>query len=301
MTGVLFRPQGFLAMSTSGSPWVRDVTVADFEREVVEASRQRPVVVDFWAPWCAPCQALGPVLERLVHERNGQVLLAKVNTDEEQDLAAYFGIEALPSVKAVRDGRVILEFAGLLPEDALREFLDQVVPSEAERLLAEAKAAEADRPADAEERYRQVVRQDSGNLEARVGLARVLLAQGKPDEVEELLEPVGSEGELGAEAERLGARLLFSRVSQGFADEPTLRQRVTAEPADAQAHFELGCVLARRGAYPEALAELLAAAERDPKLAAARVREVMVQVFYALGANHPLANEYRAKLSRLLY
>jgi putative thioredoxin len=229
------------------------------------------------------------------------VILAKVNTDEEQALASYFRIEALPSVKAIRDGRVVLEFTGLLPEESLREFLDQVVPNEADRLLAQARAAEADRPAEAETLYRQVVRQEPGNLEARVGLARVFLAQGKPDEVEGLLEPVGVEGELGAEAERLGARLFFSRTSQGFADESTLRQRVAAEPGNAQAHFELGCVLARRGAYPEALEELLAAAERDPKLAAGPVREVMVQVFYALGANHPLANEYRAKLSRLLY
>jgi putative thioredoxin len=145
------------------------------------------------------------------------------------------------------------------------------------------------------------VAKDRDQLAARVGLARVLLAQGKTDEVEAVLEPVGSEGEAGAEAERLLARLHLQRLTRDAGDEAAARKRLAAEPESARRRFELGCVLALKGDLPAALQELYAAAERDPKLAAGPAREAMVKVFYLLGGDHPLANEYRARLARLLY
>ena len=115
-------------MTESAADWVFDATDADFERSVIDASRDRPVVVDFWAPWCQPCRTLGPILERLVAARNGQVLLAKVNVDENPGLAEAFGIQSIPAVKAVRDGRLVLQFEGVLPEEHLNAFLDQGDP-----------------------------------------------------------------------------------------------------------------------------------------------------------------------------
>jgi putative thioredoxin len=288
-------------MADTPSPWIADVTTADFEREVLQASYRQPVVVDFWSVNCRPCLMLGPLLERLIEERQGGVRLAKVNVDQEQDLAYQFGITAIPAVKAFRNGRLVREFEGLLPEAYLRSFLDEISPSQADKLIDQARALEAEKPAEAERLYRQALGQQSNLDEARVGLARALLAQDQTEEIDEILEPVGSEGELGAEAARLGAQAYFRRVSRGFADESTLRQRLSANPKDAGARFELGCVLAAKGEYPEALEMLLSAGERDPKLAAGKVRETMVKVFYALGATHPLANEYRGKLSQLLY
>jgi putative thioredoxin len=288
-------------MSEAASAWVFDVTEADFERAVLQASRARPVLVDFWAPWCDPCRMLGPLLERLVAERRGEVLLAKLNVEEAPTLAERYAISSIPAVKAFRDGRVWREFVGLLPEDYLRAFLDEVVPSAADRLASQAAPLEASDPAAAERLYREVVEKDRNHLGARVGLARVLLAQGQTDEIEALLEPVGSDGEVGAEAERVLARLRLQRLAGAVGDEAAARRRLAAEPESARRHFELGCALAVKGDLAGALPELLEAAERDPKLASGPAREAMVQVFYLLGVDHPLANEYRAKLARLLY
>jgi putative thioredoxin len=286
---------------SEGAPWVVDVTEGDFQQMVLDESHRRPVVVDFWAPWCGPCRALGPVLEKVVAGRAGAVLLARVNTDEAPGLAQYFRIAAIPAVKAFRNGTLVHEFEGVLPESALRSFLDAISSAEAGGALARAQALEAEQPAQAEALYRKVLEEDSDSAEARVGLARVLLAQGRTGEVEDLLAPVGSEGPAGAEAERLLARLYFDRASRDLADEDTLRKRVQADPKAATPRHEVGCVLARRGAYPEALEMLFSAAERDPALAAGAVREAMVQVFHALGNDHRLANDYRGRLARLLY
>jgi putative thioredoxin len=258
-------------------------------------------VVDFWAAWCGPCLRLGPLLEQLVDERRGQVVLAKVNVDETPVLARRFGISSIPLVIAFRDGEPVREFTGLLPEESLRAFLDALVPSETDRLAEQARALEQARPAEAERLYREALARERNHAGARVGLARVLLAQGKTDEVEDLLAPVGSEGELGAEAERLSAQLYLRRAAEGLPEEARLRKRVSADPKDARARLELGLVLARRGDYAAALEALLSAAERDPQLAAGKVREAMVKVFYALGTGHPLSNQYRAKLAGLLY
>jgi putative thioredoxin len=284
----------------TATSWVRDVTADSFEADVVAPSRERPVLVDFWSPSCGPCRVLGPLLEKLVNERKGQVLLAKVNTDNEQELAAYFRISAVPAVKVIFNGQLVHEFEGLRPEAELRQFLDQLCPPR-DPTLELAQAAEQSAPARAEKLYRQVLAEQPDNDTARLGLARTLLAQDHLDEIDEVLEPASAEGEIGAEVERIKAQVFLSRAAAGLPDESALRQRIAAESKNAQAYLDLGCVLARKGTYPEALAMLLAAAERDFKLASGRAREVMVKVFYILGSNHPLANDYRSKLSRLLY
>src|SRR4051794_28585266 len=134
-------------MSAAPSPWIRDVGEADFEREVLRASRERPVVVDFWAPWCGPCRMLGPVLEQLVDERQGEVVLARVNVDEAQALASRYQVSSIPLVIAFRDGKAVREFTGLLPEGQVRAFLDALVPGEADRLVDQGRGVGQGRPA----------------------------------------------------------------------------------------------------------------------------------------------------------
>jgi putative thioredoxin len=277
------------------------VEQTDFDREVLERSHERPVIVDFWAPWCQPCCLLGPVLERLVNERAGEVLLAKLNIDQSPDLAAKYGIQAIPAVIAFRDGKPVLDFVGLLPEDQLRAFVERLVPSEADRLARQAVALEEKRPAEAEVLYRQALGLDDHNQAALIGLARVLLAKGNENEASELVARVSPGGEQAAECERLHASLSLRQVARGFGDEASARRRLEAGPNNAQARYELGCILADAGRYREALDLLLSAAESDRKLAASQVREAMLQIFQVIGIRSEMADQYRDRLARALY
>jgi putative thioredoxin len=283
------------------SAWIVNVEDSSFEREVIERSREVPVVVDFWAPWCGPCRALAPVLEKLVGERQGEVILAKVNVDEAQETAARFNISSIPAVIAFKSGEPFLDFIGLLPEPHVREFLDRLVPTPAERLARQALALETSKPDDAEKLYRQALDSDRNLESATIGLARVLIERGKDAEAKELLENVAVAEPLAAEAERLAGIVFLRELAKPFGTESEARRRFEAKPEDAQAAYELGCVLAAAGRYSEALELLLAAAQRDANLGRSAVREAMVKIFQIIGVRSALADEYRDKLTALLY
>jgi putative thioredoxin len=244
---------------------------------------------------------LGPLLERAVADRGGAVVLAKVNIDQAQNLAARYRIDSIPAVIAFKDGLPTREFVGVLPEKQLEAFLDQLGPTEADRLVKEAKGLLPRDPSGAERLLRQAIEMDRRHDDARLHLAELLLNQGKTEEIPSLLDAVTSAGELGDRARRLTAAAVLREKVAGLGDVASAKARVVAEPNNARRRYELGCMLAVQGDYAAALAELLAAGEADPQLAAGPVREAMVQVFHALGDQHPLANDYRARLSRLLY
>jgi putative thioredoxin len=287
-------------MSKAPSDWVIDVEEQDFQRLVLESPR--PVVVDFWAEWCGPCRMLGPLLEKLVGERKGMIVLAKVNVDRAEQVAAHFGVQSIPLVLGFRDGQVVDGFVGVRPESDIRAFLDRIGPSEADRLVRQAEELEAKNAAEAEAVYRRALTREPAHEAARVGLARVLLAQKKDEEVAGLLESVGTEGPLGAEAQRLKGLLSLRGLGEAAGgSEADLRRRLQAEPDNAEVRYDLGCALAQQGRHEEALEMLLSAGERDAKLAAGKVREAMVQIFYAVGPSSPLADKYRSRLARLLY
>jgi putative thioredoxin len=283
------------------STWVIDVNETNFEAEVLERSRSVPIVVDFWAPWCGPCRTLAPLLEKMAEEHQGQFILAKVNVDEAQQLAAAFQIDSIPAVMAFRDAQLYLEFKGLIPEPKLREFIARILPNEAERAGAEAAKKEESDPQAAEAAYRGVLEKDPRNAGAFLGLARIALARGDDKSATDFLSRTDFFDEFATEAEKLRNQIELRELARPFGDEASVKKKLEADPKSARLKYELGCVLAASSRYRDALETLLAAAEADPKLASSAVREAMVKIFHVLGVRSELSDEFRAKLARLLY
>lgn len=288
-------------IDAAATKWVIDVGDEGFEQEVVERSKQVPVVLDFWAPWCGPCKTLGPLLEKIAEAKAGAFVLAKVNIDEAQELASYFRVEGIPTVHAIRDGQFIPGFTGIPTEEEMKAFFDQLSPSETDNAIKEAQGLEAAQPEQAEKIYRSVCSKQPENELARVGLARLLVAQHKRQEASELLAPLGVSGDVGTEAERLRRIIELEGDSPTTADEATLRQKISVEPENAELRYQLGSLLAAQGSYPDALEMLLSSAERDKKLAQNQVRELMVKIFQIIGVRSEMADDYRDKLRALLY
>lgn len=289
-------------MSDISSPHIFDINEADFATAVVEKSKKTPVIVDFWAPWCGPCRMLAPMLEKIVNEQNGEVLLAKVNTDENQQVAMMYMIQSLPTVMAFKDGQPFLKFSGVIPEESIREFVKQLLPTEAEHTVDQAKSLEESNPEQAEVLYRQALNEDQRLDEAMIGLARVLITTGKDvDEAAKLLENAAATGELAEEAERLRGILDLSEKAKDAGDLTSAQAKVDADPENAEARYELGCALAAHGKFPEALEMLLSAGEKDYGLLQAKVRPTMVDIFHMIGNRSELADEYRQRLTTMLY
>jgi len=284
------------------SPYVLNVDESNFQTEVVERSMKTPVVVDFWAPWCGPCRALTPLLEKAITARNGDVILAKVNTDENPNLAAYFQIEGIPAVKAVHQGQIVLQFEGVLAAEQIEEFLNQISPDpKAKAAKSSAANLENSDPAKAEAEYQKLLEQTPDNIDARLGLARLRLAAGKLDDIESMLEPIPPGGEQGAEADRIRAERDLQKLALTARDQAALQARIAANSEDAVAHYELGCALAVQRQFEPALKHLVSAAEIDRDLGRSKVRELMVRIFQIVGVRSDLADDYRTKLQRTLY
>jgi putative thioredoxin len=244
---------------------VIDVTEANFEAEVIERSKTTPVVVDFWAEWCGPCRALGPVLEKAADERGDKVVLAKLDTDANPNLARQFEIQGIPAVKAFKDGKVVDEFVGVQPPPAVARFFDRLVPSEAELL-----AAGGD-----ETSLRKALELEPGRIDAALPLARLLFARGDSDEATAALADVPDDFQADALRERIA-----------LADDPDLQDAFTALDA---AETERGLDL---------LIAAIPAADADRRDA---LRKIVVGVLDELGVESPIAREYRSQLARALY
>ena len=283
------------------SSWVIDVTGETFQEQIVDRSKEVPVVVDFWAPWCGPCRSLGPLLERLANEKPGRFLLAKVNTDENQELAQAFQIEGIPAVFAIKNGQVVDQFTGVLPEDQLRGFLDRITGNAPPDPLALALELEGRDPAAAIAAYREMLTADAANPAARVGLARVLLAKpGNEADAANYLHGIDP-GDHMTEIERLKTILKLREVPHTDEFLEKAMSDVNKDGENAEAKLQLGRVLAARGDYSTALEFLLAAAELDRTLGRGAVREVMVDIFTIIGPRSPESDDYRNRLQSMLY
>src|SRR3990172_5297083 len=191
-----------MAQVMEKEPVVVDVTDATFEQLVLEESKTRPVVVDLWAEWCGPCKTLGPMLEKVANERGGGFLLAKLDVDANPMTAQAFGVQSIPTVVAFKGGEPVNGFVGAYPEQAINEFVDSILPSEADLEIAEAKAVEESGDlAAAERNYREALSEEAENRDARLGLARLLVDRDDLAEAKELIEPLLSDGD----AERIAS------------------------------------------------------------------------------------------------
>lgn len=278
-----------------------EVTAENFVREVIERSNETPVVVDFWAQWCQPCRTLGPLLEKLAVEADGTFILAKAETEALPEIAAEFGVRSIPAVFAVRDGRVVDEFVGALPESSLRAWLQGIMPSPAARLASQARRLEATDAPSAESRYREALELSPHDPALKTGLARVLLQQGKLDETGTLVLALEARGYLEPEAEAVKAGLALRAQGAASGGVEASRAALAAEPDDLAKTLHLAEALAAAGGYDEALELALAVVEQGRKEAREEARRVMINVFQLLPVDSELAAEYRRRLSAALY
>jgi putative thioredoxin len=282
------------------SEWVIDTSEATFEVDVIERSKSVPVVIDFWAPWCGPCRTLGPMLERLAEEHGGQFILAKVNVDENPALAQAFQARSIPMVFGVRDGQAAGHFVGALPESAVRDFVQRLLPTEAEQLAQEAKGLRASGSEDeAEAKLRRALELDARCDAAVLGLASLLAERRQDDEALQLLDRIAPATPLRAEADRLSASI---RVRQtGGGDEESLQRRVEQDPRDLESRFSLAQLFAAASQYEDALRQYLEIVERDRSFRDDGARKAMLDIFELLGSEDPLVDRYRSALAKVLF
>src|SRR5262245_31829389 len=284
---------------------IKDTTTAGFAKDVLEASRQVPVVVDFWAPWCGPCKELNPLLEKVVKSYGGKVRLVKINVDEHPGIAGQLRVQSLPTVYAFRDGRPLDGFMGAQPESAIRAFVDRLLGDEGEAdvatLLSSAEQAlEAGDVQGAAEIFAAVLQEDKQNAAALAGLARCYLQTGDIARAEQTIALVPPDQKNVTAVERVRAALDLARKANQTDNRDALSARLATNPGDHQARFDLAVASAARGEKQAAVEHLLDLVRRDRNWNEQAARKQLVQLFEAWGPKDPATIEGRRRLSSLL-
>jgi putative thioredoxin len=305
-------PAQSAAQSGSASAYIKDSGLATFAADVLEASREVPVIVDFWAPWCGPCKQLGPMLEKAVTEAGGAVRMVKVNIDENPEIAQQLRIQSIPTVFAFKDGQPVDGFMGALPESQVKAFVsgltggghDHGGPGHAEEVLA--MAADAFAAGDigaAAQAFGHVLQDDPGNPKAVAGLATCYLKSGDIERAKTTLQLVRPDG-AADEAIRAAEAELKLQESAGQAPRgeiEVLKAKLAADASDHQARFDLALALDSSGDREGALTELLEIVRRDRKWNDDAARRHIVTLFEAMGPTDPRTLDARRKLSAILF
>lgn len=285
---------------------VKDSDSRNFMSDVIEASRQQPVIVDFWAPWCEPCKQLGPIIERVVRAANGKVRLVKINVDECPELAQQLRIQSIPMVYGFVQGQPVDGFAGAQPESQIKAFVERLAgpvgPTPVEAGIEQAKAAVAAGQLDvARQIYEQIVAAEPENPEALAGLARCQISSGRLAAAREVLEGVPAAHTHHVEIDGARAALSLAEEAGTLGDPEALQDRLRADADDHAARLDLATVLFLRGQIEPAIDELLAIVGKDRDWQDQAARKQLVKFFEALGPSHPATVAGRRKLSAVLF
>jgi putative thioredoxin len=279
-----------------------------FEREVLETSRDVPVLVDFWAPWCGPCRVLGPLLERLERDYAGRFRLVKINSDQNPELAAQFRVRSIPYVVAFFDGEPVDAFVGALPESQLRAFIDRLIPnpSEIERRKAR-RLSEAGQLAEAVAALRAAIALDPRAAQAQLDLAEILLErlpapvdEARIGEAERALAAAGTSLRADPRLQALATRLASLQGAASGPEADQLRARIEADPGDLRARLDLAQWHIARREFEPALAQLIEVVERDRTFDDDAGRRTMLSVFELAAAQAQLVSNYRKRLAAAL-
>jgi putative thioredoxin len=285
---------------------IKDTTTATFVKDVIEPSKQVPVLVDFWADWCAPCKQLTPVIEKVVRSYGGKVRLVKMNIDQHPTIPGQLGVQKLPTVMAFRDGRPVDGFMGVQPESAIKTFIDRLMGDDAAGDLAAAlaagdKAYEAGDLQGAAEIYATILEENREEPGALAGLARCYLKTGDIERAEQTIGLVPPDKKNAAPVAAVRAAIDLARKAEGAGDTAELDAKVTANPADHQARIDLAAALAARGDKAAAVDHLLESFRRDRNWNEQAARKQLIQFFEAWGPKDAATLEGRRRLSSLLF
>jgi putative thioredoxin len=298
---------GGAAPAAADANLVKNGSTATFMADVIDASRDAAVVVDFWAPWCGPCKQLGPALEKAVREAKGTVRMVKINIDENQELAQQMRIQSIPAVYAFKDGRPVDGFVGALPESQVKQFVGRLAGDAGPSPIAEAvalakEALTAGDLARAANIFAQVLQHEPDNLDALTGIARVALAKKDLKQVRDILAKIPAEQALHQEVAAVRAGLELAEAgekAQGAFDE--LKARLERNPQDHQAGLDLAVALFAAGQREAAVDRLLDLVRRDREWNEQAARKQLVKFFEALGHGDPLTVAARKRLSSILF
>ena len=286
----------------SESPYIHNVSVENFQALVLENSFKQPVLVDFWADWCQPCQTLMPLLAKLADEYNGKFHLAKVDTEAQQQLAAHFQIKSLPTMKLFVNGQQVDERMGALPESEIRGLIDQHLSSESDTMMAAAHQANQEgRTQDAMDIMNQALSKDPDNAELKIDIAQLVMTQGDSVAALALLDSLDAEGKSNESAIKLRAEIEMAEKLKDLPPIEDIEQKLAENPDDLAALMDKSNHFTATAEYDQAMQCLIRVMTLDRKYEDDAGRNALLALFDMLGGEHPSVQRYRRKMFTLLH
>ncbi|MHB9030836.1 MAG: thioredoxin [Candidatus Latescibacterota bacterium] len=284
------------------APFIYDVNMNNFAEKVAEASYDRPVLVDFWATWCGPCKTLGPLLERVVTSYEGKIALARVNVDENRELAAQFAVKSIPTVKIVLNGAIADEFVGAIPEQEIRAIIDALAVSDVEEMLAyAAQLVEQDQFDEAESIYASILDEQPDHSGAHIGLARLHIRKGRDEEARKLLTAIPETDGRYGEAQALLGLFDFLKICEQSGGLEKSLDAAGKNPGDLEMQYTLGCCYAANNSYRPAFETFLALVKKDRQFGEGKAHKALLTLFSVVGPQDELTEEFRKKLAMELF